>query len=85
MLTTSSPGFNNLIIASIAAKPDENATPYFAFSRLAKAFCKAVLVGLCVLEYSKPLFTPGLSCAYVDVWYMGCMTELYAGSIVCPP
>ena len=60
MLINSSPGFNNFIIASIAAKPDEKATPYFAFSILANEFCKAVRVGLCVLEYSYPLCTPGL-------------------------
>ena len=60
VLITSSPGLSNLIIASIAAKPDEKATPYFAFSRLANEFCRAVLVGLWVREYSKPLLTPGL-------------------------
>ena len=46
VLITSSPGLSSFIIASIAAKPDENATPCLAFSRLANEFCKAVLVGL---------------------------------------
>ena len=52
---TSSPGFNNLITASIAASPDPKASPCFPFSILANEFSNACLVVLCVREYSNPL------------------------------
>ena len=49
---TSSPGESNLIIPSIAASPLEKQSPYLPFSREARFFSSAFLVGLPVLEYS---------------------------------
>ena len=56
----SSPGFNNFNTASIAAKPEPKASPNLPFSILANELSRAVLVGLWVLLYSKPLWSPGL-------------------------
>ena len=52
---TSSPGFNILITASIAARPLPKHAPYFPPSIAAKLFSNAALVGFPVLEYSNPL------------------------------
>ncbi len=59
---TSSPGFNILITQSIAAKPLPKHAPYLPLSNAAKLLSKAALVGLPVLEYSKPLCKPISSC-----------------------
>ena len=56
---TSSPGFNSLIIASIAARPLPKHKPYFPLSSPAILRSNADLVGLPVLEYSYPLCLPG--------------------------
>ena len=52
---TSSPGFNIFTTASIAARPLPKQAPYLPPSIAAKLFSNACLVGLPVLEYSKPL------------------------------
>ena len=59
---TSSPGFNNFITASDAAKPDPKLKACLPYSIAAIAFCKAVRVGFCVRAYSYPLCFPGASC-----------------------
>ena len=49
---TSSSGDNNLIIASIAARPLPKHNPCVPFSSAAKFFSSAFRVGFPVLEYS---------------------------------
>src|SRR5690606_15539653 len=58
-LIISSPGLNNLTMASMAPSPEEKHRPCLPFSRAARLFCRAVLVGLWVREYSYPLWSPG--------------------------
>ena len=51
-IITSSPGLSIFIKQSIAANPDPKQAPNFPFSKAAKLFSKAFLVGLLVLEYA---------------------------------
>jgi hypothetical protein len=52
MAMISSPALNERNTQSVAAKPDEKAKPRAPFSKLAKAFSKAVRVGLEARLYS---------------------------------
>src|SRR5512133_3580839 len=71
-------------MASVAARPDANASPWRAPSSAARQSWSAWRVGFCVREYSNPLWTPGLSCTYVEVRYTGVITAPVVGSGAWP-
>ena len=52
---------------ALAARPEEKAKAAVPPSRSAMQRSKAMRVGFCERAYSKPLCTPGLSCAKVEV------------------
>src|SRR6266702_3546385 len=81
-MTTWSPGRHTVRRkTSVAAIPEANARANRPFSSAARHSSSAVRVGLPVREYSKPERRPPTpSWAYVEVAWMGTITERVAGS-----